>query len=288
MAIRVCRRLSTSVAVLLLAYTDAAPAGPMLAEADRAFDLRAEKVDGDVASSERICEAITRLEEVLATDEENLEASWKLLRALYYRGEYTGLGQDERQRLYNDAVVRVERFLDRLHGGALERGRTSAEMAAEVRGSPEAAAVHFWAAMHWGLWGETQGPLLAVRKGVAKRVRLYAEVSVDLDERYENGGGLRLLGRLHSVAPRVPLLTGWVSRERAVELLDRALVVAPVDFFNRLYLGEALVELVPERRVEGVEMLRHLVEDQPRTETLLEDRLAQRQAEGKLLVLGRG
>lgn len=270
--------LYASLGILVLAQSGAALAGHALAAADRAFELRAEKVDGDVASSRNICEAITRLEQTLARDQGNLEASWKLLRALFYRGQYTGLGEEERQSLYRDAVVRVEESLDRLHRGGMAVTKSAEDLAAEVRGQPDAVALHFWAAVHWGLWGEMQGALPAVRKGVAKRVRRHAQVAIELDERYENGGGARALGRLHAVAPRVPLITGWVSRERAVVLLDRAMAVAPDDFFNRLYLGQALIELSSERGAEGVQILRRLVEEKPRPESLLEDRFAQRQA----------
>ena len=65
------------------------------------------------------------------------------------------------------------------------------------------------------------------------------------------GGPRRLLGRLHAVAPRVPLFTGWVSRTEGVEHLERAVAIAPEDLANRLYLAEARLELEPAHARSG-------------------------------------
>ena len=118
----------------------------------------------------------------------------------------------DRERVWERGTELAERSLAVLHGD--EDGRTASprRVAAAVADRTLGAAVHFWAAVHWGLWGETKGSMAAVHKGIAKRIRDHALIAIALDETFERGGPRRLLGRLHAVAPRVPLFTGWVSR----------------------------------------------------------------------------
>ena len=82
---------------------------------------------------------------------------------------------------------------------------------------------------------------------------------IDLDERYSHGGGHRLLGRLHALAPRVPFFTGWIRRDTAVAELERALELAPEDPYNQLYLAEVLLAERPARRDEARRLLSQLL-----------------------------
>ena len=44
------------------------------------------------------------------------------------------------------------------------------------------------------------------------QIRDYAAVSVALDPQIENGGGHRVLGRLHTEAPKIPFITAVCCR----------------------------------------------------------------------------
>ena len=124
--------------------------------------------------------------------------------------------------------------------------------------------------------------MAAVHKGIAKRIRDHALIAIALDETFERGGPHRLLGRLHAVAPRVPLVTGWVSRDEALEHLERAVEIAPEDLANRLYLAEARLELEPERREQALRMLEAVIAAEPAPDRLVEDRRTQAQARAAL------
>ena len=287
---RLRSRLGAALAaiVALAGFAATSGAAPPLrqatiAEADRAWSRRAEGAEGERAAPGPVGEAIAAYEAVLAAQPENLEAIWKLQRALHFQGEFTRLSAAKRARLWERGTELAERAVAVLHrGDPTWHERDPAAAAKRIEDRTLGAAVHFWAAVHWGLWGETKGALPAVRKGVAKRIREHALLAVVLDETYERAGPHRLLGRLHAVAPRVPLLTGWVDRDQAVRHLERAVELAPDEVWNRLYLAEARLEHRPGERARAIADLEAVVAAQPDSEHGLEDRRAQRAARALL------
>jgi tetratricopeptide (TPR) repeat protein len=284
-------RRSGSLALrALLAIACVAVARPALASdaqtgiaaGDDAWSRRAEGAEGDRAAPAPIAEAIAAYEAALAAEARNLEAMWKLLRALHFQGTFTAMSAAERERVWERGTELAERSLAILHGDRGWQDREPAAIAAEVADRPLGAAVHFFAAVHWGLWGETKGSMAAVRQGIAKRIRDHALVAIALDETFERGGPRRFLGRLHAVAPRVPFFTGWVSREVAIEQLERAVEIAPADLTNRLYLAEARLEHDPERRAEALRAIETVIAATPAADNLVEDRRAQVEARAAL------
>jgi len=59
-------------------------------------------------------------------------------------------------------------------------------------------------------------------QGAPKRIRDLAEAVLSLDPDAAQAGAYIILGRLHCEAPRVPLLTRWVSREKGLGFLRQA------------------------------------------------------------------
>jgi hypothetical protein len=147
----------------------------------------------------------------------------------------------------------------------------AAELRDAVANPTQAAELLFWTAVHTGLWGRTRGKIASAREGVAAKVRDYATASIALDGGIENGGGHRVLGRLHTAAPRIPFITGCIDRDGAVRELEACLELAPDDLTTRLYLGEALIEFAPRRREEGLRMLRAVVAAEPDPRWVVEE-----------------
>ena len=253
----------------------AQPPEALLARADAAWARRAEGHQAGRAGSEPIGEAVTAYEEALAATPRSIAVRERLLRALYFQGQFATDEGAPRRAVHRRGRELAEEGIRQL---AEEQGltapfdlRSPQETAAALADRPEAAALFFWAAAHWGLWGETSGALAAARQGVAGKVRDYAETVVLIDERYETAGGHRILGRLHTEAPRIPLVTGWVDRRVALASLERAVMLAPSDPLNRLYLADALLRFQPRRRAEAVAMIETLIAELPRTDSILED-----------------
>jgi tetratricopeptide (TPR) repeat protein len=282
-----------AVALASVTPTLGAPASPQDSQAlraeieagDRAWERRAEGAEGDRAAAGPIAEAIAAYQRAVESAPEDLEALWKLERALHFQGEFTGLPATDRERTWERGTELAERALAVLHRGDAEwRSREPAAIAARIDAAQRSigATIHFWAAVHWGLWGETKGSLAAVQKGIAKRIRDHARIAIALDETVEHGGPHRLLGRLHAVAPRVPLFTGWVSRDQAVAELERAVAIAPTDLTNRLYLAEVRLEHVPERREQARAEIAAVIAATPDAANLVEDRRTQADARATL------
>jgi len=126
------------------------------------------------------------------------------------------------------------------------------------------------------------GKWKAARAGAAEKIRDDAAAVVALDPEFEEGGGYRILGRLHAQAPRIPFLTGWVSREEALLNLRLAAKVNARNFVNRHFLSEALAEGSRAERAEAVRIARALVADAPSPTHLVEELKIQEDARRNL------
>jgi len=281
------------------AAAEAAVASPVSA-GDRAFAERAHRVDGawrpDGAAVRR---AVDAYQAAVDRDPDDLAAWRGLLTALYFEGEYLAPDQDGRRGVFDrgkEAAEAALARLARLAGAAPDdfrelspderAGRLRALISAggdEGRVSREAAAaLYFWSGVHWGLWGDAFGRFAAARQGVAGTVRDDALTALALDPDVERAGPHRVLGRLHSEAPKIPFFTGWIDRDLAISELETAVADAPEEPLTRLYLAEALLDHRPERRSDAIEQLRAILA-QPVTPPRAVE-LASAQAEARRLL----
>lgn len=249
--------------------------GDAMAAGDAAWARRAEGHQGGRAAAGPIGQAVAAYEKALREQPDRLEASWKLLRALHYQGEYATATKEGQQRVFGRGREVVEAALGRLarkvEGRAKLDAMTPAQVAKAYAGDAEATQIFFWGGVHWGLWGDSFGRLAAARQGVGDKVRRYAEITIALDERFEQAAGHRVLGRLHTLAPKVPFVTGWVDRDKAVSELRRSLALAPENLDTQLFLAEALFEFQPAKAAEARQLLQRLIARQPSTERVVEE-----------------
>jgi tetratricopeptide (TPR) repeat protein len=276
-------------AALLLGAVLALPAAAQtdpVALGDAAWARRAEGHQGGRAAAGPIDEAIAAYERAVREQPDRLEASWKLLRALFFKGEHVAQTNDAKQKIFGHGKEAAEAAVDRLAQKAGGRAKldamTPAQAAKALAGAPEAAPVVLWAGVHWGLWGDAFGRIAAARQGVGDKVRRYAETGIALDETYDEAAGHRLLGRLHDLAPKIPFVTGWVDHDKAVAELRRAVALAPENFLNQLYLAEAILDHQPAKAAEAREILRKLIARSPRPAWLVEDEKALAEARARL------
>jgi tetratricopeptide (TPR) repeat protein len=283
---RVSLRLAALVLPLLALPALSAAQTDDIAAGDAAWARRGEGHQGRNASPGPIGEAIAAYERALKAQPERLECSWKLLRALHFRGEFVARTREDKQAVFDRGRKLTEASLDRLakHVGGRERldKMTPAEVAKAYAGVPEAQAIHLFGGIHWALWGDVYGHIPAARQGVGDKVRRYSEVVIAIDERFEHAGGHRLLGRLHTLAPHIPLITGWVSRDKAVAELRRAVALAPDYPYNSVFLADALLRYQSDHAAEARQLLQRVVARPPSPEQVVEDEDAIAQA--KLLL----
>ncbi len=240
-----------------------------VAEADARFARRAEGARGAVADPTLIEEAIAGYRRALTLQPDSRPALLGLLRALHFRAAFCGASEEQQKALFEEGRRRAQSAVD-----ALEKSVGSAKWAdriAALRQAPQAASVYYWAAAHWGQWGLLRGKLTAARAGVAGKVRDHAQTVLALDPQLEEGGADRLLGRLHDQAPKIPFVTGWVSKRKGLEHLRRSLALGPQNSVTRFFLAEAILELEPANREEGRRLLGLCATSPPRPEFLVED-----------------
>lgn len=264
----------TFLALLLTALPLAAQ--DPIALGDSAWARRAEGRQGDRAAAGPVGEAVAAYERAVKEQPDRLEGYWKLLRALHYQGDYAVQSKEGKQKVFGRGREVVEAALERMNrrvGKKLDE-LPPAQVAKLVSGIPEAPAVFLWGGIHWGLWGEAYGRLAAARQGVGDKIRRYAEVAVAIDERYDRAAGHRLLGRLHTLAPKIPLVTGWVDRGKAISHLRRAVALAPEDLYNQVYLADALLQHQPGKAAEAREILRRVLQRKPDPARVVEDERA--------------
>lgn len=269
-------RSVTAVAALCLLIAGAVQASEMTAleRGDEAIRRRAEGHRGSRALPGPIGEAVAAYEEALAAQPDNLEVRVKLLRALYFQGEFTLSEALDQHAFFERALDVASEGMAQLAGGlayADASEKNHPRLVEHLSDQPEAAGIYFWSAVYWGLWCRQGGNFEAARRGVANKIRDYSELVIALDDKYENAGGHRVLGRLHTEAPRIPLITGWVDRDVAISELERAVEGAPNDLRAHLFLTEALLKFDARRHDEAMDRLQWLVQQSPNSELLVEE-----------------
>ncbi len=253
-------------------------ANPLVADADRMYLKRQEGRVGAKASTGPINAAIAGYETAASREPGLVEARWKLMRALYFKGSFTGLDEDSKKAVFekakrvgDEAIAILEKSLeDKGIQGILEFGPEA--LAGNLKDRSDSAPTYFWAAASWGQWALTQGKVEAVRKGAADKIRTYGLTVIGIDPEFEEGGGYRVVGRLNDQAPWIPFITGWVSREEALKYLRLAMTVNARNFSNRHFLAEALHHGGDAKdQAEAVALEEALVADAPSPQKLVEE-----------------
>lgn len=241
-----------------------------LAEADALYARRAEGSTSASANPQTIDKAIALYRRAVRESPQGAEALAGLLRALHFRGAFCGASVEERKALFEEAKTLGQAAVD-LWEKPLA-GQSPAVRLAALRARRGAVGVYFWTAAAWGQWALTRGKFAAARQGVATKVRDLGETVIAIDRRFEEGGGHRILGRLHHQAPKIPLLTGWVSKQKAVEYLRQSFAVEPRNTATRFFLAVAILDHDETHAAEARELLRSCADDPPRGAFLVEDR----------------
>lgn len=260
----------------------------VLAEAEVRFARRSVGAINEVANPAEVDAAIALYRKALALAPRDIAILARLMRAMHFRGAYTGAGIEEKKAIFDEGRKLGQEAVDRLEAQArATRGMSRIEALRLVKGAPE---LYLWTAGHWGEWALVRGKFAAARSGVAGKLKDLSQTVIDLDPTFEDAAGYRLLGRLHAEAPKIPFITGWVSRDKALQLLRRAHAVGPRHPVTWYFLAEAILDHEPAKRDEALRLLEMCANTPPRADTLLEDAryasLARRQLEVLAAVSG--
>ncbi len=210
---------------------------------------KADKKYASRASKGKAAEAKEAYEKVLAVDPANIEARWKLARALYWIGTHTK-SKEEKMKIY-------------------EAGIRYCQEAA--KSDDNCVPCHFWLGVSYGKFGEAKGILQSL--GLVPHLKSAMEKVVKLDESYAHGGAHRVLGRLYN---KLPGFKGG-DNEKAIKHLNKAIEIGPHDLMNRRFLAE--VQIALGKKDEAKATLQTII-DYPE-ETLYKDRKPESKEEKK-------
>jgi tetratricopeptide (TPR) repeat protein len=253
-----------ALAALLPRFARAADVSALVAAGDTHYARRAQGARGGVALPRETDLALQSYRRAFEAAPGDLFVLARLLRALNFRGAFCGAGVEAQRRIFDEGRRRGQAAVDRLEAGVGGRG-DEARMAG-LRAVPGAPAVYYWTAACWGQWALARGRFAAARAGVAGRVRGLAQTVVALDPALEEGGGHHVLGRLHLQSPRIPFLTGWVSKAKAVEHLRKSYELGPRNPVTWFFLAEAILDHEPARAAEARALLRKCIDTPPRAD----------------------
>jgi len=113
---------------------------------------------------------------------------------------------------------------------------------------PENGAIAYWHAANYARWADLIDITEAAQKGVVDEIRKLAEKAIELDEKYNQAGALRLLGGIHLEVPSIPLILEWPSNEEAKRLLERANQIAPEHPANVYLYAKMLHKIDDEKK----------------------------------------
>lgn len=252
--------LSSVFSILLVATASA-----QMADGDQHWAARAEGHQGGHAKATAVDAAIADYQKAIAQNPNDLEARWKLLRALRFRGAYVAQSKEEKKRVFASGKSAGEQALSVLDRQLAAKGLRSITKATEkqvadaARSIPGAAELFFWDSANWGEWALAYGKMAAVREGAADRIRREATIAMLIDPKIDGGGPARVLGRLHDQTPHVPFITGWASSREAVRFLNEALKVDPSNKLTKLFLAEAMVDNSSDTKPQAIAMLKDVI-----------------------------
>jgi len=238
-------------------------AAAQIGEGDQHWNARAEGHVGGRAKAAQIDAAIAAYQKAIAAEPNNLEARWKLLRAMRFKGAYVASTNDEKKNVYTAAKAAGESAIQIVNRGLATKGvkanaseKQVADAARMFRGAGE---VFLWDAVNWGEWALAFGKMAAVRQGAADRIRRQATIAMLVDPKMDGGGPQRVLGRLHDETPHVPFITGWASTKEALRFLTEAYKLDPANKITRVFLAEALVFDDSKNGAPAIRILREVI-----------------------------
>lgn len=228
----------------------------------------AQRAEGQVAGHAKpahIDAALAAYQRAVAANPNDLDARWKLLRAMRFKGQYVASSNDDRKKIYADAKKAGEDALAVVDRALRAKGVTSISKATEkqvadaARAVPGAPEVFLWDSINWGEWALAYGKMAAAREGAADRIKREATIAELVDPKMEGGSPSRVLGRLHDQTPRIPFITGWASSKEAVRYLNESFKIDPANKITRVFLAEAMVSNNSDTKPQAMQMLRETV-----------------------------
>jgi hypothetical protein len=208
---------------------------------DERWAGRHEGMKDGVAPKAAVEGAVQAFETELKGDPSSLVRRAALMKALYFLGRYTGAGVEEQKTVCGRGKTLGEAGKAQILQKTGLKNFDKPEQAVEkLEGLPGAAEFFFWDGALVGQWALAYGKMAAAREGAARTILNSGTIVILLDEKMEDAGGHRVVGRLHHQTPSIPFITGWASNKEALKHLARAVELGPANPMNYWFYGDVL------------------------------------------------
>jgi len=221
------RLLSTLTCIILfpLRFYGTDQSAELLAEADKLYSVRALVIKNDRADSENIDSAIKLYSEIANGNTSTCEAVQKaavgLMKSWYFKAVDTEISTAESRKIF-------------------EYGKTAGE-GFHLR-HPDNLNIHYWYLVLLGKWAEFQNIAAIAKEGLLGKLKNGAEYIIKKDPGFDSGNAHLMLGRMHYMTPRIPLIISWPSIDEAVKNYHKALEINPEYRMAMIYLAECYIK----------------------------------------------
>lgn len=212
------------------------------------YEQRGALADSFRAKPANINIAIEAFTKSLSQNVDAEESAAYLLKAYYFKGMFTDISKDQQKEVHTQGRALGEKMIERF---------------------PDSVPVKFWYGANMGRWADVHGIIKAATSGIAKKLRRLSKDMIEQYPSYQGGGGYRILAQVHYHAPRIPILMGWPSNEKALELVQIAMKIAPEHPANRMLYAQMLLEF--DRDEEAHKHLKYILDMEPRSTHPVED-----------------
>lgn len=236
---------------LAISFTDAM-GQPTFERGKKFFQQRDANADSFKADPTNINRAIDLFESALEQDINPEESTAYLLRSYYFKAMFTGLSENQQKDIYDKGRNLGEKMIDRY---------------------PDSVPIKFWYAANMGRWADVHSFARAATSGISKKLRRICEDIIEKNPKYQDGGGYRILAQVHFYSPNIPIVMSWPSKEKALELIQKALEITPENPTNKMLYANILLEF--DRNEEAKKLLHEIRRMNPRASHTVEDRYLQ-------------
>ncbi|MCQ2125137.1 MAG: hypothetical protein MJZ25_13230 [Fibrobacter sp.] len=227
--------------VILLLLAAWANANEDLRVADSCYAARAERANGDKASSKNAKLMVESYKKAMSDTTVLEEATTGYIRSLYFSFRFVPF--DKKQRKSKLDFLKVE------SENAYRKYSKNKELA------------HIYVSV-LSIWGNERGALKSVKEGVATTVRDVATAAEDW----------QVLGRAHFVLPYVPLVLPWPDKKLSDKYLTMAMQQDPKDLYNYFFLAELRFD--QKRYADALNLIERGLSRGIRTSFFMEDKRA--------------
>lgn len=219
------------------------------------FELRSKGANDWQAKSNYIDSAIYHFQRSINCSDFRQQSAYYFLRSLHFKSMYTGLPDQERKRIYNEAKINGEKLSDEF---------------------PNDAGIKLWYLASAGKWIQHYGIFRAAYEGLGPKIKETCERIIEIDPRYENGIGYRMLGLVYYKAPYIPVVLTWPDEEKGISLTHKALEIEPKNIGNLFFMGK--IYYMDEQYEKALLYLNMCREQKARKDYLIMERFDQMKA----------